>query len=520
MPRKTVLCSAGLSHLLLYPNGDVYRCMADYNARRAPLFNATQGWQTIDRPFECPHDRCYAACDLDWAKKWVFEAGNPVPEILQPQSHAVNHAHGRPWADQTLDRPLANMVHIVWAPSLLCNYDCIYCGCAVGAHNIRKEFLSASPELDVGEWTRVWQGIAGQYDFGIVSITGGEPLLSRATLPVMKLVADRFSVSITTNLSTNVFGMVRDLPKAKGGRTGLKEVVASLHLTAKGFDRNVFLGRVLYLKNNGIPTTINFVGHPLQLFLADEYQQWCKDHDVPFVLSPWHGRDNDGYEAVYTEAERSYLDAVAPVNRTSETLIDFCSYRYELEMASPRISAGAGESVAIRGRIRNIGDGPWSNKGTDSAGAFALGARLYPAGEARKSLRDVTSPLPRAEVLPHEECDVEMEFGTQGLPRGVYTLKIGLVTGDQLWFENKGNEPGDRGPRTRPARVSRGRQSVLRTARRDGAGGMRARLDVCLEDHGEEHRLGRVVHQQVRRGDSAGVSCLQRRLHIQRRRPE
>ena len=267
------------------------------------------------------------------------------------------------------------MVHIVWAPSLLCNYDCVYCGCAVGAHNIRKEFLSASPELDVGEWTRVWQEIAGQYDFGIVSITGGEPLLSRATLPVIKLVSERFSVSITTNLSTNVFGLIRDLPKAKGGRTGLKLVVASLHLTAKGFDRNVFLGRVLYLKNNGISTTVNFVGHPLQLFLADEYQQWCKDHDVPFVLSPWHGRDNDGYEAVYTEAERSYLDTVAPVNRKSETLIDFCSYRYELEMESSRISAGAGESVAIRGRIRNTGNGPWSNKGTDMAWVRSPSAR-------------------------------------------------------------------------------------------------------------------------------------------------
>ena len=176
MSEKTVLCSAGLSHLLLYPNGDVYRCMADYNARRTPLFNATQGWKTPDTPVECPHERCYAACDLDWAKKWVFEAGNPVPEIIQPQSHAVNHTDGHPWAEQTLDRPLTKMAHIVWAPSLLCNYDCLYCGCAKGAHHIHKEFLSASPELSVGEWTQVWGEILGQYDFGIVSVTGGEPL--------------------------------------------------------------------------------------------------------------------------------------------------------------------------------------------------------------------------------------------------------------------------------------------------------------------------------------------------------
>ena len=170
----------------------------------------------------------------------------------------------------------------------------------------------------------------------------------------------------------------------------MKLIVASLHVTAKGFDRDVFLARVLYLKNNGIATTINFVGHPLQLFLADEYQQWCKNHDVPFVLSPWHGRDNEGYEAVYTEAERSYLDTIAPVNRKSQTLIDFRSYRYLLKMETSRVRAAEGESIAIRGTIQNTGNSSWSNKGTDTRQAFAIGARLYPAGEARKSLREFT----------------------------------------------------------------------------------------------------------------------------------
>ena len=34
-----------------------------------------------------------------------------------------------------------------------------------------------------------------------------------------------------------------------------------------------------------------------------------------------------------------------------------------------------------------------------------------------------------------------MECATHGLPRGVYTMKIGLVTEDELWFVNKGNDP-------------------------------------------------------------------------------
>jgi hypothetical protein len=195
------------------------------------------------------------------------------------------------------------------------------------------------------------------------------------------------------------------------------------------------------LHNNGISTTINFVGHPLQLFMADEFQQWCKNHNVPFVLSPWQGGDNDGYEAVYTESERSYLDTIAPANRTSQTQIDFYLYHYLLQMNTARVRAGLGESITIKGKIQNTGNSSWSNKGADTRHSFAIGARLYPVGEGRKSLRDFTCPLARNEVLPQEECEVEIEIATHGLPRGVYTLKVGLIREDELWFTNKGHQP-------------------------------------------------------------------------------
>jgi hypothetical protein len=238
-----------------------------------------------------------------------------------------------------------------------------------------------------------------------------------------------------------VFGLVRDLPQPRGGRTGLKLIVASLHLTAKAFDRDAFLAKVLYLKNNGISTMINFVGHPLQLFLADDYKQWCKSHDVPFVLSPWYGRDNDGYEAVYTEAERSYLDRIAPAHRKSQTQLEFRSYRYVVTMETSRVSAAPGENIAIKGKVQNTGNRSWSNNTADDDKAFAFGAMLYPSGETRKWLRHFKYPLSRSEVLPQEECDIEIECATQGLSRGVYMLKFGLIREDGLWFENKGNEP-------------------------------------------------------------------------------
>ena len=69
-----MLCSAGVSYFHVYPNGDVYRCLADYNARRAPMFNLKRdGWKGAVDPTVCDHERCYNACDLDWTTKWQVD---------------------------------------------------------------------------------------------------------------------------------------------------------------------------------------------------------------------------------------------------------------------------------------------------------------------------------------------------------------------------------------------------------------------------------------------------------------
>ena len=51
-----MLCSAGVSYFHVYPNGDVYRCLADWNARRPPMFNLKRdGWQGAVEPTLCDH---------------------------------------------------------------------------------------------------------------------------------------------------------------------------------------------------------------------------------------------------------------------------------------------------------------------------------------------------------------------------------------------------------------------------------------------------------------------------------
>ncbi|MCM8797110.1 MAG: hypothetical protein NC923_04445 [Candidatus Omnitrophica bacterium] len=442
---KKVLCTAGISHVLLYPNGDVYRCMADYNAKRPPLFNAKDGWKKIETILECTHDRCYAGCDIDWATKWVFEPKKRAPQKIKAQCYHVNLSDGKYWAEQTFERPLKNMIHIVWAPTLICNYDCRYCGCAVGFRNIHKDFPSAFPELSVEEWINVWDEIIQNYDFGILTMGGGEPLLSKATLPVIKRISHKFAASITTNLSVNVFELVRERPTIKYSRTALRSVVASLHLTAKGFNREMFLSSVLYLKNNGIAVTVNFVGHPMQLFLAEEYKAWCKKYDIPFVLSPWCGCDNDGYEAKYTPVELAFVNKIAPASRKTSTQVSFYAlgHLFILDQQIQTLPLGVAEVYVLRGKLKNTSNCSWNNQGLDHKESFKVGGRLFHLGEEEKPVREFRAVLPEKEIKPQEECSFELKIETEGLSCGKYILRLDVVKENSFWFKDKGATPLD-----------------------------------------------------------------------------
>jgi hypothetical protein len=81
-----LLCSAGVSYFHVYPTGDVYRCLADYNARRRPMFNlAHDGWPDAVEPTVCDHERCYNACDLDWTTKWQVDDSGRVQQTFEGQ---------------------------------------------------------------------------------------------------------------------------------------------------------------------------------------------------------------------------------------------------------------------------------------------------------------------------------------------------------------------------------------------------------------------------------------------------
>jgi MoaA/NifB/PqqE/SkfB family radical SAM enzyme len=207
-----MLCSAGVSYFHVYPNGDVYRCLADYNARRRPMFNLKRdGWQGAVDPTVCDHERCYNACDLDWTTKWQVDAQGRLEKTFEGQRKDIEKEVSLFLCSQRLESPQRRMAYFIWSPTLACNYTCVYCGCAAGEKRIKRDFPSSYPELTVDEWIDIWSDILERLDYGILSITGGEPLLSEATIPVLGIVTQKFACYLTSNIS-------RDIMELKRGR--------------------------------------------------------------------------------------------------------------------------------------------------------------------------------------------------------------------------------------------------------------------------------------------------------------
>ena len=423
-----VYCSAGINYAVVCPNGDVYRCMADYGGKRAPLFNVKDGWQKVEKPSLCYHPKCEANCDISYTTKAIFSSKREGPKMVQCSNGDCEDFSYLHFPDQPVGEAFRRNVHIVWMPTLRCNYTCYYCETAAGRHKI-QDIRSAYPELSVEEWFDAWRQIHAMYEFMGISISGGEPLLSEATLPIIELLGDNCNVDITTNLSVNVMSLVRSVSK-------LCLITASLHPTSKSFNKELVFGSLLYLKNNGHNVSVNFVGYPLQLFLAEEYKKWCDAYGIAFNVDYWcGGGDRNGFFPKLSEAEQDFMNNIATPRQ-----VQFQLLRHEIETKLQRYDIEQGDSFTIKGTINNVGTCAWRNKGLGESEAFKLGVKIMRFGNERDVLREVRVLLPSHDILPGDSCDFKIAIDNCGLPPEIYLMKIDILKDgpEGFWFEHRG----------------------------------------------------------------------------------
>jgi hypothetical protein len=442
-----VLCSAGVSYFHIYPNGDVYRCLADFNARRPPMFNLKRdGWKGAVTPTLCDHERCCNACDLDWTTKWQVDQQGRIEKTFEGQRKDIEHEVSRLLCSQRPEAPERRMAYLIWSPTLACNYTCAYCGCAAGEKRIKSDFPSSHPELTVDEWIEIWGDILERFEYGILSITGGEPLLSEATIPVLGMVTQKFACYITSNISRNIMQLTRDRIRLARGPgvvegfgqvpIGLSGINCSLHPTSKGFNWELFKGSILLLKNAGFHVSVNYVGYPLQLYLAPGYKAWCEDNHIEFTLSSWQGVDNDGRISGYTVPERVFFEKMAPEHRKQTNELVFMACSYDVTLDSPVTRVLMCDVPTLTGRIRNLSHAAWQVG--SGPGRWSVAGYLTRFGRRKLWLREFHTSPPDCRVPHGGELEFAMPIDTRGLPGGVYEVWLDMLMDAGNWMALRG----------------------------------------------------------------------------------
>jgi hypothetical protein len=445
-----ILCSAGVSYFHIYPNGDVYRCLADYNARRPPMFNLKRdGWKGAVDPTVCDHERCYNACDLDWTTKWQVDGQGRLEKTFEGQRKDLEKEISPLLCSQRLESPQRRMAYFIWSPTLSCNYTCAYCGCAAGEKRIRDDFPSSYPELTVDEWMDIWSDILQRLDYGVLSITGGEPLLSDATIPVLGMVAQKFACYMTSNISRNIMEFTRGRIRAAAPSSvvegigqvpiGLSGINCSLHPTSKGFNWELFKGSLLLLRNAGFAVSVNYVGYPLQLYLAPEYKAWCEQNQIEFTLSSWQGVDNDGNIARYSSPERTFFEEIAPSHRKKANELVFMDLSYQVMLDNPITRVLMADVLTLTGRIRNLSHTEWQVG--SGPGRWSVAGYLTRIGHHKQWVRELRTSPPDCRVPQNGELEFALPIDTRGLPAGMYEVSIDMLMDRRNWMALHGAVP-------------------------------------------------------------------------------
>jgi hypothetical protein len=445
-----MLCSAGVSYFHIFPNGDVYRCLADYNARRPPMFNLKRdGWKGAVDPTLCDHERCYNACDLDWTTKWQVDGQGRLEKTFEGQRKDIEKEVSLFLCSQRLESPQRRMAYFIWSPTLACNYTCVYCGCAAGEKRISDDFPSSYPELTVDEWFDIWSGILERFEYGILSITGGEPLLSEATIPVLGMVTQKFACYLTSNISRNMMEFTRGRIRPGGPPCvvegfaqvpiGLSGINCSLHPTSKGFNWELFKGSLLLLRNAGFHVSVNYVGYPLQLYLAPEYQAWCEQNQIEFTLSSWQGVDNEGNISRYSLPERTFFEEIAPSHRKTANELVFMDCRYDVMLDNPVTRVLMTDVLTLTGRVRNLSHTAWQVG--SGPGRWSVAGYLTRIGRRKQWVRELRTHPPDCRVPQKGELEFALPIDTRGLPAGIYEVSIDMLMDDRNWMARHGAVP-------------------------------------------------------------------------------
>ena len=220
---------------------------------------------------------------------------------------------------------------------------------------------------------------------------------------------------------------------------GLSGINCSLHPTSKGFNWELFKGSVLLLRNAGFHVSVNYVGYPLQLYLAPEYKAWCEQNQIEFTLSSWQGVDNEGTIARYSLPERTFFEEIAPSHRKKANELVFMDCRYDVMLDTPITRVLMADVLTLTGRIRNLSPTAWQVG--SGPGRWSVAGYLTRLGRRKLWVRELRTSPPDCRVPQNGELEFALPIDTRGLPAGIYEVWIDMLMDRRNWMALHGAVP-------------------------------------------------------------------------------
>lgn len=200
-----------------------------------------------------------------------------------------------------------------WDISYVCNYKCAYC---------IVDTWRQTTYLRAQEWKEIWDLIFENYGSTHIRFSGGEPFIYPDFLNLLRLLGERHTLNVTTNLFFDAEELVREV----GPIADNAQLVISASFHPEFIGLRDFIKKVCFLKSKGIYTSVSLVAWPPFFKDIVMIKEEMEKNNIQFLIIPLSGNHfGKKYPECYSSQEREFLErlSVLTSNPASKDMADF-----------------------------------------------------------------------------------------------------------------------------------------------------------------------------------------------------
>lgn len=202
----------------------------------------------------------------------------------------------------------------VWFLTFKCNMACRYCYEVVAQEMGDSKYAKTPWDPTPDRYLAAWNKLKPR----ILDLTGGEVTLLSYWLELFEKLDPAIKLGWTTNLSHEMTHFVEKIDPKR-----FINITCSFHPSQNGtlkqpMNPDLFLGRVLLLKNRGFPVCVNFVMWPEQMWLVDKYKKMFEDYGIRFHIDAYSSISY--YPFKFTDKENQFIQKYLGKDRAPDPL--------------------------------------------------------------------------------------------------------------------------------------------------------------------------------------------------------